>query len=193
MRLTRTAYYADFVIYPVLLGGIATVAVAMNDRPGRLTWTCALLAGALSWTLIEYLLHRFVLHRMPVFAAMHEVHHAAPRAYVGTPTWLSLGVVACVVFLPTFLASSLNVASGVAAGVMAGFFWYGLVHHTIHYRRPRRLAARLSTASRRHFVHHYSKQPGNFGVTTALWDHVFGTTLPPVAPRRPADSTPVDP
>jgi sterol desaturase/sphingolipid hydroxylase (fatty acid hydroxylase superfamily) len=25
--------------------------------------------------------------------------------------------------------------------------------------------------------HHYSPKSGNFGVTTPLWDHVFGTAI----------------
>jgi sterol desaturase/sphingolipid hydroxylase (fatty acid hydroxylase superfamily) len=25
--------------------------------------------------------------------------------------------------------------------------------------------------------HHYSPRSGNFGVTTSLWDHVFGTAI----------------
>jgi sterol desaturase/sphingolipid hydroxylase (fatty acid hydroxylase superfamily) len=75
---------------------------------------------------------------------------------------------------------------------MAGFLWYGIVHHAIHYRRPRTIAPRLLTATRRHALHHYSVQPGNFGVTTSLWDDVFGTALnarAAIKPRtRPARS-----
>jgi sterol desaturase/sphingolipid hydroxylase (fatty acid hydroxylase superfamily) len=39
------------------------------------------------------------------------------------------------------------------------------------------IARRLIVASRRHAQHHYSTQPGNFGVTTAFWDRIFGTVL----------------
>jgi len=187
MRLTKTAYYADFAIYPALLGGIAAVALWLDSPPQRGIWAATFLTGAAAWTLIEYLLHRFVLHQIKVFAALHELHHDAPRAYVGTPTWLSLGAIATLVFLPVLLAGSLNVASAAGAGVMAGFFWYGLVHHAIHHRRPRLLATRLLLTGRRHFVHHYSKQPGNFGVTTALWDWVFGTNLPTMVQRTQSD------
>jgi len=175
MRLSKTGYYADFVIYATVLVAAVTVAV-IRDTPYEISlWLLAAASGALTWTLIEYVLHRFVLHGIPVFAAMHDVHHEAPRAFVGTPTWLSLGV--SFVFLPSWLLGSLNTAGGFAVGVTAGFFWYGVVHHAIHYRRPRFIAARLIQASRRHSQHHYSRQSGNFGVTTQVWDHVFGTVL----------------
>ena len=77
-----------------------------------------------------------------------------------------------------------DAASGLAIGVMAGFFWYGVVHHAIHYRKPRTLATRLLLATRRHAQHHYAREPGNFGVTTSFWDHVFGTTLNAVRDRQ---------
>ena len=184
MQLSKTGYYADFAIYAAGIAGIATAAAVLDDARAGTAWVLAAVAGAAAWTLIEYLLHRFVLHRMPPFEAMHDVHHQAPRAFVGTPTWLSLGVIALVIFLPAWASSSLNVASGLAAGVMAGFFWYGVVHHTIHYRRPRLLAARMVLTIHRHFEHHYSPEPGNYGVTFQFWDRMFGTALPDRNPGR---------
>ncbi len=184
MRLSKTGYYADFVIYAAVLV-TAPVVAGWRDTPYQASiWLLAWVIGALSWTLFEYILHRFVLHQIPVFAAMHDAHHEAPLAFVGTPTWLSLSVILGAVFVPAWLLGSFNLASGLAVGEMAGFFWYGVVHHAIHYRRPRPIATRLLLATRRHAQHHYGRQPGNFGVTTSFWDHVFGTALStsPTAP-----------
>jgi sterol desaturase/sphingolipid hydroxylase (fatty acid hydroxylase superfamily) len=108
---------------------------------------------------------------------MHVVHHDSPRAFIGTPTWISLGVIWLVFFLPAWRGFSLNVASGLTAGVMLGFLWYGILHHAIHHRRPRLLASWVSAAAQRHRRHHYSGRPGNFGVTTPVWDYVFGTVV----------------
>lgn len=184
MRLSKTGYYADFYIYATVLVTVTVVMAWRNTAYETSIWLLTAAAGALSWTFFEYLLHRFVLHQMPPFAAMHDAHHQAPLAFVGTPTWLSMGVILGVVFLPTWALGSFNAGSALAIGVMAGFFWYGVVHHAIHYRRPRPIATRLLLASRRHAQHHYSSQSGNFGVTTSFWDHVFGTTLN-VASDRP--------
>jgi sterol desaturase/sphingolipid hydroxylase (fatty acid hydroxylase superfamily) len=35
----------------------------------------------------------------------------------------------------------------------------------------------MPATTHRHLRHHYSPRPGNFGVTTPLWDHVFGTYI----------------
>lgn len=184
MRLSKTGYYADFVIYATVVA-TATIATAWRDTAYESSiWLLAAAVGAVLWTLAEYIIHRFVLHRMPVFAAMHDAHHEAPLAFVGTPTWLSLSVIIGVVFLPAWALGSFNTACGLAIGTMAGFFWYGVVHHAIHYRRPRPIATHLLMASRRHAQHHYSSEPGNFGVTTSFWDHVFGTTLNVASSRR---------
>jgi sterol desaturase/sphingolipid hydroxylase (fatty acid hydroxylase superfamily) len=183
MRLSKTGYYADFAIYGAVLAA-APVITVWYDSPYELSlWVLAAVVGSLSWTLAEYLVHRFVLHQVPGFTRIHDIHHDAPLAIVGTPTWLSLSLFLGAVFLPTWALGSLNTASGLTIGMMAGFFWYGVAHHAIHHRRPRALAARLLLASRRHARHHYSSQPGNYGITTSFWDHVFGTALESAAPR----------
>lgn len=184
MRLSKTSYYADFVIYAVLVAAALIGAMRSNSAHGRVIWLLAALLGALSWTLIEYTLHRFVLHRIPVLAVMHDAHHQLPLAFVGTPTWLSLPVIGVLIFLPAWALGTLTTASGLTAGLMAGFLWYGIIHHAIHCRRPRMIARRLLRASRRHAQHHYAQQAGKFGVTTAFWDGVFGTTLSADAERK---------
>jgi sterol desaturase/sphingolipid hydroxylase (fatty acid hydroxylase superfamily) len=177
MRLTKTAYHADFAIYAIILGVLFASAAVSTNWVQRIHWFAAFTAATAGWTLLEYLLHRFLLHRVSIFSAMHAVHHDSPRAYVGTPTWATLGIIGLVVFLPAWRGVSFNVANGLTAGVMLGFFWYGVVHHVIHYRRPRLLAAWMLAATHRHLRHHYSTRPGNFGVTIPLWDYVFGTAI----------------
>jgi sterol desaturase/sphingolipid hydroxylase (fatty acid hydroxylase superfamily) len=170
------AYYADFGIYGMLV--VALLVLTLHgSRSDKLNWLAAAISGAASWTLVEYLLHRFVLHRMPLIADLHHAHHATPRAYLGTPTWVSLPVLAGVFFVPVWRLFSLNVAFGAISGFIGGWLWYGLVHHVIHHRRPRRLAMALRGASHRHLLHHSPHLSGNFGVTTAIWDYVFGSQI----------------
>jgi sterol desaturase/sphingolipid hydroxylase (fatty acid hydroxylase superfamily) len=190
MRLTKTVYYADFGIYAALVVAVCMAAMCHYSAQGRSLWLLAALVGVLSWTLIEYLLHRFVLHRVPLVAAMHDAHHQVPLAFIGTPTWLSLGIIGVLIFLPAWASGPLVTASGLTAGVMTGFLWYGIIHHAIHYRRPRLMARHLLAASRRHAQHHYARRPGNFGVTTAFWDQVFGTRLHAVVNRESVAEAP---
>jgi len=175
MRLSKAAYYADFFIYAFIVLGLAIAAWLGGQWPARLQWLGDFAIGMGAWTLLEYVLHRWVLHRVPFIAPMHAEHHRSPRALIGTPTWLTLVMLWSIFFLPTRWVCSFTAASGLTAGAMTGFFWYGVLHHVAHHGRPRLLARWMSACVRRHLRHHYSKRPVNFGFTTALWDHLFGT------------------
>jgi hypothetical protein len=52
------------------------------------------LLGLVAWTLLEYALHRFVLHGLQPFRTWHAEHHRRPRALIGTPTILSATLIA---------------------------------------------------------------------------------------------------
>ncbi|MBS0326412.1 MAG: sterol desaturase family protein, partial [Proteobacteria bacterium] len=65
MRLTRIGYFADFLVYPLLIGLLAWFSLATETLDGRLVWITAAAAGIALWTLTEYILHRYVLHRIP--------------------------------------------------------------------------------------------------------------------------------
>lgn len=190
MRLSKTAYYGDFIVYSIIVLALALHVWLRNQWPVRLQWLGEFALGLAAWTLLEYVLHRWVLHRVPIIAPMHEAHHRSPRALLGTPTWLTLAVFWAVFFLPTWRGWSFVAASGLTAGVMMGFLWYGILHHVAHHGRPTLLATWLSGCVRRHLRHHGSKRPVNFGFTTPLWDHLFGTADRSLKPSRAARVVP---
>lgn len=176
MRLTKTGYYADFVVYPALLAAFGWMALANSPAPRRWDWAFACGAGMFAWTLLEYLLHRHVLHRLAPFVRMHEQHHAHPNGLVGTPTWLSLCAFAGL-FLPLWLETDADVAGGLVAGLMLGYLWYVTVHHAVHHMKAKP-GSWLSGAKLRHALHHRGNRPCNFGVSLGLWDKVFGSKHP---------------
>jgi hypothetical protein len=62
MQQNRIAYFADFAVYPVLVA-VMILVIAGNTSPIERTVALAFaLGGACLWTLLEHLLHRFVLH-----------------------------------------------------------------------------------------------------------------------------------
>jgi sterol desaturase/sphingolipid hydroxylase (fatty acid hydroxylase superfamily) len=67
-------------------------------------------------------------------------------------------------------------ASGLSAGMLAGYAAYSLVHHACHFwtLSPGGYLYRMRL---HHAAHHYSRDAGNFGVTTSFWDRVFGTLI----------------
>lgn len=162
---------------------------ARGQRPMSLNlnpWEFAALAvtGLFSWTLSEFLLHRYLYHRWASFLSIgHDLHHRRPRELMGVPWYITA---VAVVGLFTALSLFLRPA---AVGVVMGFNWLGyifycLMHHGAHHWHTRnRWMARM----RRHHLIHHAFPEHNWGFTTPLWDHVFGTYLArtPQRHRRP--------
>jgi len=183
MQLSKLSYYSDYVAYPIVIAGLSTLGLVGETAGAFALWLAAVGAGLVLWTLMEYFLHRVALHRIAYFVPMHGLHHSAPLAYVGTPTWLSVSLLGAGLFAPAWGLFGLSIATGITVGVMAGYVYYGLVHHLIHHRRGGPLAGLLQGLRASHLRHHYSPQQGNFGVTTGIWDRVFGTVIRPLGAK----------
>lgn len=143
----------------------------------------AFVLGVLTWTLTEYAIHRGFGHRKGArnaFSVEHLKHHATVTYFA--PTWKK-AVVAVTMFALTFAAAGVAFALGFAAMYVA----YEVVHRRLHTCAP--LNAYGRWARRHHLHHHFSRPRLNHGVTTPLWDWVFGTLEVPsmvLVPRRNA-------
>lgn len=140
-------------------------------------------AGLFFWTFLEYLLHRFIFHfhfdkskevQNDLSFLIHGIHHDFPNdadrlvmppvitlvvaVVVGAPLWFLLGRHA---FYPFFGATVL------------GYIWYDLTHYALHHVKAFTLWGR--SQKQYHMVHHYQTPEIRYGVTTPLWDIVFGT------------------
>ncbi len=130
-------------------------------------------AGLLSWSLLEYTFHRWVYHkgRTPAHVG-HKKHHESPEALIAMPWFIVTAFLAGVWYIVAYRLH-LRFVLPFMAGLTAGFVFYGVFHHIHHHfhfknRQYRKLRAH-------HFIHHQYPDV-NFGVTSRLWDHVFGTT-----------------
>ena len=154
--MTATIYFGEMLVASLL----ALVLLAFS--PLGMTSAAALFAGGVvTWTLAEYVVHRFVLHD---FAPReHGVHHAHPDGPVLTIFWQ---IWAC------FALVYLIAGGAFLAGVLVAYAWYLFVHHCAHHG-PDKLPLPLL----KHHQSHHRFATRNYGVSTTLWDHVFGTML----------------
>ncbi len=153
-------------------------------------YAIAFLLGALGWTLTEYWLHRGWGHRGEAknpFSTEHLAHHAdvsyfAPTYKKVIATALVGGTTGTVLFLLlgiTGLFASL--------GFVVMYVTYEVIHRLLHTHAGRTRYGRW--ARRHHLYHHYRRPQLNHGVTTPIWDFVFGTLEVPdtvKVPRRMA-------
>ena len=157
------------------------------------------LAGAMlvtlafaAWTLAEYLLHRFVMHEMKgkgLASREHLRHHAERDSVLESWYYAWTGVV----IVGTGLGAAATALLG-PIGICLGAGWvaaYG-VYDWMHWRAHRRPVANAYERwiRRHHFHHHFGHPMTNHGVTTPVWDMVFGTYVrvdgPLRVPRRMA-------
>lgn len=176
---SKSAYTADFAFYTLAILAIAvylTVFSAGNHWTDGINLVLTFISGLCAWSLVEYLLHRFVLHGLQPFKRWHFEHHIRPTALIGAPTVLSSGLIFTLVFLPAWASMGLQGAAALTLGVLVGYLAYATVHHGVHHWRAK--SAWLIKRKRWHALHHHADTahaPGRYGVSTSLWDHVFAT------------------
>ncbi|KAK0211526.1 oxidoreductase [Armillaria fumosa] len=142
--------------------------------------------GNFIWTILEYLLHRFLFHlddHLPDKGAfltlhflLHGVHHYLPmdRLRLVMPPVLFTTLQ----FPFTQLAYRLfptPIANGIISGAFVFYVVYDCMHYALHHTN---LPAYLKELKRYHLGHHYKNYELAFGVTSKFWDYVFGTVLP---------------
>ncbi len=144
-------------------------------------------AGGLGWTLLEYLMHRFVFHfraRGPVGRVVafivHGHHHVTPlepSRLAATP--MQLGSLALWVggLVRLALPDGWTLAM---VGFLAAYAAYEAIHHLAHHDPPRR--GPLAPLVRHHLRHHYESPEACWGISSPLWDWVFRTARPRRAP-----------
>ena len=170
-----------FMCYVPLAGALSVWA--WRDAALPETAKLALSAGGLLvWTLIEYLLHRLLLHPHPqapallsVIEKLHLGHHRDPQdeVKITVPVSGSLPIAGGLLVLFRLTAGSWEVAALLMTGSVAGYLYYEAVHFWIHCGSSG--VGWLGQRRANHFFHHFKDQHRCFGVTTPLWDRLLGT------------------
>nr|MBI1229305.1 fatty acid hydroxylase [Cytophagales bacterium] len=139
-----------------------------------------LLAGFLFFTFIEYLMHRYLYHMEPdsdvkdkLQYSMHGVHHDYPKDKdrLAMPPFIS-GIYALVAYFAfNFLMGDYSFYF--LPGFLFGYAAYLGVHYIVHAYQPPKNFLKVLWVN--HAIHHYKDPDVAFGVSTPIWDYVFGT------------------
>jgi sterol desaturase/sphingolipid hydroxylase (fatty acid hydroxylase superfamily) len=163
--MRRLRHFGDFVTVPlaiVIFAGLAGI-----DR------LHLVLAGIAAWTLLEYLVHRFVFHIHSMGRRLHQLHHDNPSDPDAERSSLTTPLLALPVGFLLIGAAGLEDGSAIFAGLLSGYLVFIVIHYAVH-RWPIGPNSWLYSAKIRHLTHHHLENC-NFGVTTIFWDVVFRT------------------
>lgn len=136
--------------------------------------------GMFFWTFFEYLAHRFMFHwiadsvRAQKFVyIMHGNHHHYPRdrERLFMPPLPSIILAASIFGLQYLLLGQYSFVF--FPGFILGYLLYASMHYAIHAFNPP--FKWMKPLWRNHHLHHYKDEHKGFGVSSTLWDHVFGT------------------
>lgn len=143
-----------------------------------------LVFGFFVWTITEYLLHRFVFHLelksklgSRIHFIFHGVHHDYPsdsRRLVMPPS-ISIPLAAMFYFLFRFLIGDVSVIP-FFAGFLTGYLFYDMTHYAIHHFN---MHSKFWLVLKNHHIkHHFQNSNKGYGVSSSLWDIIFGSTFP---------------
>jgi len=130
--------------------------------------------GAIFFTFLEYAVHAWLFHKdhpLKVFIEGHAHHHQNPFSYDAMPFFMSAVIASFFAWLFHFFMPTSD-ALAIVGGMTLGYFNYGIMHHIMHRREFSSRYWRYMQEF--HFVHH-KKPLLNHGITTDIWDRVFGT------------------
>ena len=140
----------------------------------------SIISGILFWTFIEYILHRFLGHVHKgnnFFKSEHKLHHSifdyfAPIHKKSLAALIVIIILTLLTFLfiPTFL---IPIPLSFIGGFFSMYILYEITHYRYHSNPP--LSRYLIFLRKHHLYHHFHNPKMNYGVTTRIWDRVFGT------------------
>jgi sterol desaturase/sphingolipid hydroxylase (fatty acid hydroxylase superfamily) len=143
------------------------------------------ITGMFAWSLFEYCIHRFAFHFVAeseratkIVYIIHGNHHEYPRDkerlfMPPVPSLILATVVFSIQYFTFYLFNASDFSFAFFPGFLIGYLMYGTMHYAIHAWNPP--FKWMKPLWRNHHLHHYKNDHMGFGVSSTLWDHVFGT------------------
>jgi sterol desaturase/sphingolipid hydroxylase (fatty acid hydroxylase superfamily) len=151
---------------------------------GWLQFAGMFLLGLFSWTIFEYVLHRWVFHYVPkqkwalrLHFIFHGVHHDYPNDVkrLVMPLSVSIPLALGVYFTLRSFMEPAHLYPFFSAFVL-GYVFYDTVHYALHHFNFK--GNFWKRIKKHHMLHHYSDASKGFGVSSELWDRVLNSGFP---------------
>lgn len=136
--------------------------------------------GFVSFTWVEYMAHRYLFHmststksREKLQYTIHGVHHEFPKDKdrLAMPPLLSITISTLLLFLFRLIMG--DFVFSFLPGFLTGYAFYLSIHYMVHAFPPPKNFFKVLWVN--HSIHHYKEGEYVFGVSSPLWDYVYGT------------------
>lgn len=189
--LTITPWYVVPIVWiPIITYfiymGFNTYVETTKDESPTVPLLIRFIWGVILWTLLEYSLHRWIFHMkisgkskilIYIHFAIHGLHHKVPfdpRRLVFPP--LPAALIAYALYLSIYVVLPAEERLMILAGGLSGYLIYDMIHFYLHYGAPRENSY-LYHLKRYHNHHHFEHHENGYGISSVLWDKIFGTTI----------------
>lgn len=178
--LTKVHYSVPLIFWiPVIIYFIRK-AYVVGEMSGSAVFGYFLF-GLAFWTLAEYVLHRWVFHFHPkselgkrIHFIFHGVHHDFPKDRLRLVMPLSASIpMATIIYLMFYVFFAEFTLAAFFAGFLFGYLIYDECHYAMHHANFK--SGFFKKIKDHHMLHHYSDPEKGFGVSSALWDKIFGS------------------
>jgi sterol desaturase/sphingolipid hydroxylase (fatty acid hydroxylase superfamily) len=138
--------------------------------------------GMVAFTWVEYMVHRYLFHmganseqRAKVQYTLHGVHHEFPKdkERLAMPPIVSITISTILLFLFRLVLGDL--VFSFLPGFLVGYAAYLSIHYMVHSFQPPNNFLKLLWVN--HSIHHYKNGEEVFGVSSPLWDYIYGTMV----------------
>jgi sterol desaturase/sphingolipid hydroxylase (fatty acid hydroxylase superfamily) len=173
--------WIPFCFYiPTIIAGLA--AAIVNGEYALYLIVPFSIIGWFCWGFFEYTFHRYALHYTgkdggirPPGNETHLAHHRNPkhleREYV--PLHEGLPIALAFFLGATFLTGGWQLATFLYAGFMLGYLFYELLDFEAHHGKAKGRIMRYY--KKYHLQHHHADENARYGVTSPVFDYLFGT------------------
>ncbi|MBS1526043.1 MAG: sterol desaturase family protein [Bacteroidetes bacterium] len=180
-RLSKVHYLVPvFIFAPVIL--FCIYKAIFEAHLGALTFFEYFALGLFVWTFTEYVMHRFVFHYAPpdkpwaqrLHFIFHGVHHDYPSdaKRLVLPPSVSIPLATGFYFLFNAILP-VHFIFAFFPGFILGYLFYDMTHYAIHHFNFK--GSIWKKIKQHHMLHHYQDADKGYGVSSPLWDKVFGS------------------
>jgi sterol desaturase/sphingolipid hydroxylase (fatty acid hydroxylase superfamily) len=179
---SRVHYTVPLFIYVPVILVLMYLSIAEYNL-SALNIFVLFIGGMFTWSLAEYLLHRFIFHYnakskfgKKIHFIFHGVHHDYPsdskRLVMPPSVSIPLAVIFYFIFILIF---GQELMMPFFAGFILGYLFYDITHYAIHHFN---MHSKFWLAIKNHhMLHHYQDEFKGYGVSSPFWDVIFRTTF----------------